>query len=75
MANEQYFRQECLEMLGIPESIQDDDLEDYVLKIFNQCDTPLDQSNIEVCNHAKPKARPKKVIIKLSLKGMIGSDF
>ena len=41
-ANEQYSRQECLEVSGIPESIQDDDLEDCVLKIFNECDTPVD---------------------------------
>ena len=27
---------------GIPESIQDDDLDDCVLKIFNECDTPVD---------------------------------
>ena len=65
-ANEQYSRRECLEISGIPESIQDDDLEDYVTKIFNECDTPVDPANIEACHRLKSKARSKKVIIKLS---------
>ena len=65
-ANEQYSRRECLEISGIPESIQDDDLDDCVTKIFNECDTPLDPANIEACHCLKSKARPKKVIIKLS---------
>ena len=65
-ANEQYSRRECLEISGIPESIQDDDLEDCVTKIFNECDTPVDPANIEACHSLKLKARPKKVIVKLS---------
>ena len=65
-ANEQYSRRECLEISGIPESIQDDDLEDCVTKIFNECDTPVDPANIEACHRLKSKARPKETIIKLS---------
>ena len=65
-ANEQYSRRECLEISGIPESIQDDELEDCVSKIFNECDIPVDPANIEACYRLKSKARPKKVIIKLS---------
>ena len=64
-ANEQYFRRECLEISGIPESIQNYELEDCVTKIFNECDTPVDPANIEACHRLKSKARPKKVIIKL----------
>ena len=45
-------------MSGILASIQNDDLEDCVLKIFDEYHTPVDPENI--------KARPKKVIIKLS---------
>ena len=41
-ANEQYSRRDCLEISEIPESIQDDDLEGCVTKIFNECDTPVD---------------------------------
>ena len=48
----------------IPESIQDDDLEDCVTKIFNEYDTPVDPANIEAFHRLKSKARPKKVIIK-----------
>ena len=65
-ANEQYSCRECLEISGIPESIQDDDLEGCVTKIFNECDTPVDPANNEVCHRLKSKARPKKLIIKLS---------
>ena len=45
-------------MSGILASIQNDDLEDCVLKIFDEWQTPVDLENI--------KARPKKVTIKLS---------
>ena len=65
-ANKQYSRRECLEISRIPESVQDDDLGHCVLKIFNECDTPVDPVNIEACHRLKSKARPKKVIIKLS---------
>ena len=64
-ANEQYSRRDYLDISGIPESIKDDDLEDCVLKIFNECDTPVDPANIEACHRLKSKVRPKKVIIKL----------
>ena len=65
-ANGQYSRRECLEISGMPESIQDDDLEDCILKIFNECDTPVDPPNIEACHWLKSKARPNNVITKLS---------
>ena len=35
-ANEQYSRQECLEISGIPDSISSNNLEEIVLKIFNE---------------------------------------
>ena len=65
-ANEQYPRRECMGISGIPDSVQNDDLEDCVLEIFNECDTPLYSANIEACHRSKLKAGPKKVIIKLS---------
>ena len=65
-ANEQYSRRECLEISGIPKSIQDDDLEDCVTKIFNECDRPVDPANIEACHRLKWKAMSKTVIINLS---------
>ena len=36
------------------------------MKIFNECDIPVDLANIEAGHRLKSKARPKKVIIKLS---------
>ena len=65
-AKEQYSRRGYLEISGTPESFQDDDLEDCVLKHFNECDTPGDLENIEACYRLEWKARSKKVIIKLS---------
>ena len=65
-AKKQYSGRECLEISGIPESIHDDELEDCVLKIFNECDTPVDPANIEACHRLKLTGRPKKIIIKLS---------
>ena len=55
-----------LEISVIPKSVQDDDLKDCDLKIFNECDTPVDLENIEASDRLKSKARQKKVIIKLS---------
>ena len=51
--NEQSSRRECREISGIPESIQDEDLEDCVTKIFGECDTPVDPANIEACHRLK----------------------
>ena len=42
-----------LEISGIPQFIQVDDLEDCVTKIFNECDTPVDPANVEACHHLK----------------------
>ena len=64
-AYEQYSRPECMGISGTPESVQDDDLEVYILEIFNQCDTHVDPANIESCHFLKPKAGLKKVVIKL----------
>ena len=52
-ANEQYSSQEWLEISGNAESVQDDVLEDCVLKIFNECDTPVDLANIDACHRLK----------------------
>ena len=41
-------------------------LEDYVTKIFNEFDTPVDPANSEACHRLKSKARTEKVIVKLS---------
>ena len=63
--NEQYSRRECLEISAITESIQDDDLKDYFIKIFNECDNAVHPENIEAWHRLKSKDRPKKIIVKL----------
>ena len=64
--NEQYQRRECLEISGISDNISDNDLENAVIKIFNEIDVEVDSSNIEACHGLKSNMRPKKVIVKFS---------
>ena len=45
--NEQYSRRECLEISGIPSSIEDSALEDTVLKVFRKVNVLIDPSNVE----------------------------
>ena len=65
-ANEQYSRRECLEISGIPDSIPNNNLEETVLKIFNEIGVTVNSRDVEACHRLNPKANPKKVIIKLS---------
>ena len=65
--NEQYSRRECLEISGIPSSIEDSALENTVLKLFRKVNALIDQSNVEDCHRLKSRNNtPQKVIIKLS---------
>ena len=64
-ANNQYSRRECLEISGIPENIENKDLENLTLQIFEKIDISVDPENVEDCHWVKPQ-RLKKVIIKLS---------
>ena len=41
LANAQYSRRECLELVGIPSSIEHDPLKDKVVEIFNKLDATL----------------------------------
>ena len=54
-----------MEISEILQPVQDDDLQKCILKLFYECDTPVDPANIEAC-HLKSKPKTKKVIIKLS---------
>ena len=58
-ANEQYSRRECLEISGIPDSISDNNLEETVLKIFNETGVTVNSGDIEVCHRLNQKANPK----------------
>ena len=65
-ANEQYSRRECLVISGIPDSIPNNNLEETVLKIFNETGVTVNSRDVEACHRLNQKANPKKVIIKLS---------
>ena len=64
-ANNQYGRRECLNISGIPENIENKNLENLTLQIFKKIDINDDPENIEVCHWAKTQ-KSKKVIIKFS---------
>ena len=61
-ANEQHSRRKCLEVLGIPASVADKDLE--VMEILDKIDVPINPTLVEDCHQLPSKGSPKKVIIK-----------
>ena len=65
-ANNQYSRRECLEISGIPENIENKDLENLTLQIFEKIDISVDPEHTEDCHWVKTQ-RSKKVVIKLSI--------
>ena len=65
-ANEQYSRKECLQISKIPDSIPNNNLEETILKIFNETGVTVNSKDVEACHRLNQKANPKKVIIKLS---------
>ena len=66
LSNNQYFRRECSYLSGIPETIENKDLEGTFLGIFDKLDVIVDPSNVEECHWIESITRPKKVIVKLS---------
>ena len=40
---------ECIKISGIPQSIEERDLEKTVLDVFDKVDAPADPQNIEAC--------------------------
>ena len=65
-ANTQYSMRECLEISGIPDSIPNNNLEETVLKIFNETAVTVNSRHVEACHRLNQKDNPKKLIIKLS---------
>ena len=57
--NEQYSTRECIEISGIPQSIEQIDLERTVLNVFDKIDVPVDPQNDD-------NGRSNKVIVKFS---------
>ena len=66
--NKQYSRRECIEISGIPQSIEQIDLEKTVLNVFDKIDAPVGPQNIEAYHRLKSddNGRSNKVIVKFS---------
>ena len=52
-ANTQYSRRECLEVVGIPDSVQNNELEDKVLTIFKKTGSEVSPRDIEAYHRLK----------------------
>ena len=52
-AQEQYSRRECLEIVGIPVSIDDKNLQATVCNILNKIDVPCGSEDLEDCHRIK----------------------
>ena len=57
-SNSQYSRREYLECSGIPETVENKDLEGIVLGIFEKLDVMLDPSNLEDCHCIRSSKAP-----------------
>ena len=56
-ASNQYSRRECLDFSGIPENIENKDLENLTLKFFEKIDISVDPVNIEDCHWVKTQKK------------------
>ena len=66
LANGQYSRGERLDLMGVPRSISNSDLEEKVLKIFEKVGCPIMGNNIEACYRISKKMKGEV----FSLKGL-----
>ena len=60
-----YSRLECLEVSGVPDKTDQEDLEDTAVNIFRKLENEIDYSKIEDCHWLQSKG-PKCVGIKFS---------
>ena len=56
-ANDQYSIHECFELVGVPRSVSDGDLEEIVLKIFEKVGCPIEGNNIEAYDRIRKKMK------------------
>ena len=56
-ANAQYSRRDTIEVIGIPSSIRDHDLEDKVRNIFGEIGVNVNERDIQVCHRLREKDR------------------
>ena len=52
-ANAQYFRRECVEVVGIPNSVSSNELEDKVLTVFQKIGCELSPRNLGECHRLR----------------------
>ena len=65
-SNAQCYRQETLEISGIPENIDGRELEGKVLTVLSKLDVNIDSANVEAYHWLKSNNKGKKAILKLS---------
>lgn len=63
-SNKQYSRRECLEIVGISETVINRFLEESALNIFEELDVSIAPSEIETCHRVGPLSH-KNVIMKI----------
>ena len=68
---EQYSRRECLEVVGIPASVQDDKLQDTVCDILKKIKVDCYEADIEACHRIKNN----RTIVKFSSRKYIFEIF
>ena len=56
-ANAQYSRRDTIEVIGIPSSIRDKDLEDKVRNIFGEIGVNINERDIQACHQLREKDR------------------
>ena len=59
--NEQYSRRECIELVGIPKSVKDEDLEKTVCDLLDITNASVKPESLQACHRLKKKDR---VIVK-----------
>ena len=63
-ANTQYSRRECTEVVGIPNSVDSNELEDKVLTVFQKIGCELSPRDLEACHRLRKNS--DRVIVKFS---------
>ena len=63
--NDQYSRRECLAIVGIPESVTNNSLEETALNICKEFSASIGTSSIEAYHHVG-SSNQKKVIVEMS---------
>ena len=66
-ANAQYSRREYIEVVGIPDSVNNNELEDKALTVFQKIGCELSFQGLEACNRLKKNS--DRVIVKFSRRG------